>query len=159
MSFLRIESVLNTCKAHLNSLDSANPNSAEIEAQIVSSLIILIVSEYEELIERMFVDRATLCGDAHVACYVRTTISRRFRSPDLKKITETLDQFGRDYRKDFSDRILDTEYHAAWDNIMRARHAVVHKTGTLNITFSELLTTYPKTKTVISELKNTLGIP
>ncbi len=158
MSFLRIESALNTCQAHLNSLDSANPNRAEIEARIVSSLIVLIVSEYEELIERMFVDRANLCGDAHVVCYVRTTISQKFRSPDLSKITRTLGQFGGDYKQNFS-RILNTEYHAAWDNIIRARHAIVHKSGTLNITFGELLASYPKTKVVLSELKSILGIP
>jgi len=159
MSFLRIESALNTCQAHLNLLDSADPNSAEIEAHIVSSLIVLIVSEYEELIERMFVDRANLCGDTHVVCYIRTTISQKFRNPDLSKITGTLGQFGSDYKQNFSAKILNTEYQAAWDNIMQARHAIVHKSGTLNITFGELLASYPKTKIVISELKNTLGIP
>jgi hypothetical protein len=159
MSFLRIESALNTCQAHLSSLDSADPNSAEIEAHIVSSLILLIVSEYEELIEGMFVDRASLCGDTHVISYVRTMISQKLRSPDLRKIRGILGQFGSDYKQNFNAKIENTEYEAAWGNIMQARHAIVHKSGTLNITFGELVASYPKTKIVISELKNTLGIP
>ncbi len=159
MPFLKIESVLNTCKSHLDSLDKSNPSTVEIEACLVSGLVILIISEYEELIERMFAQRADHCGDSHVARYVRTTISRKFRSPDLSKVTEILAQFGNDYKQQFSNAILNTEHHAAWDNIMRARHAVVHKSGILNITFGELLTTYTKTKVVLAELKNTLSIP
>ena len=42
---------------------------------------------------------------------------------------------------------------------MTARHAVVHKNGTLNITLGELISTYPKTKIVIEELKKTLDLP
>jgi hypothetical protein len=159
MPFVRIESALSTCQTHLRSLDSANPDSAEIESRIVSSLIVLIVSEYEELIESMFVARASLCGDSNVACYVRNSIANRFRSPDLGKIAEILGQFGGTYRETFSTRIMNTAYHAAWDNIIKARHTIVHTNGTLAITFRELLESYPKTKTVISELKNTLGIP
>lgn len=159
MPFLKIESALNTCKLHLDSLDKSDPNRVEIEFYLVSGLVILIVSEYEELIERMFTERADRCGDKHVAQYVRTNIARRFRSPDLGKVTKTLAQFGDDYKQNFSAAILNTEHHAAWDNIMRARHAVVHKSGSLNITFGELLTTYPKTKFVLAELKSALGIP
>ncbi len=156
MPFLKIDSALSTCKSHLDSLDGTDPSRAEIEAHMVSALVVLIVSEYEELIERMFAERADRSGDKRLAQYVRATIARKFRSPDLKKITEALGQFGADYRQAFSDVILDTEHQAAWDNIMKARHAVVHKGGTLNITLAELLATYPKTKIVIAELKKTL---
>ncbi len=123
---------------------------------MVSALVVMIVSEYEELIERMFAERADRCGDKCLAQYVRATIAKKFRSPDLNKITEVLGQFGGDFKRSFSSVILDTEHHAAWDNIMKARHAVVHKGGALNITLGELLSTYPKTKVVLDELKKTL---
>ena len=159
MPFLRIEGALSTCRSHLNSLGTADPIRVEVEAYIVAAMVVLIVSEYEELVERLFVDRAAMCGDTHVASYVRTAIARKFRSPDLGKITEVLGYFGNDYKQTFSSKILNTEYHAAWDNIMRARHAVVHKTGPASLTFDELDRSYIKTKTVLSELKNTLGVP
>jgi len=121
-------------------------------------MVVLIVSEYEVLIEDMFAERALQCGDPHVAQYVKSTIAKKFRSPDLGKITSILGQFGGDYRKTFSETILDTEYHAAWDNIMTARHAVVHKNGTLNVTFNELVNSYPKTQFVLFKLRETLGL-
>ncbi len=159
MPYARIESALGICKSHVDSIDNADPNKVEIEAYVVSGLILLVVSEYETLIESIFIARADRCGDVHVANYIRTAVARRFRSPDLNKITDFLGQFGNDYKQSFSDKILNTDAHAAWDNILRARHAVVHKSGTLNITLTELLATYPKTKMVISELKSTLGVP
>jgi len=78
MPFLKIESALNTCKSHLDSLDSTDPIRAEIEAHMVSALVVLIVSEYEELIEKMFAERADRSGDTRLAQYVRATIARKF---------------------------------------------------------------------------------
>jgi len=158
MPFLKIENAINICKSHIDSIDKNAPNLYEIEFYIVSGLILLIVSEYEELIEKLFSERAELCGDIYVSSYVKKAISQKFRSPDLGKITETLSRFGSDYKDLFSDKIINTEAHAAWDNIMKARHAVVHKKGNLNITFLELFLTYPKTILVIDELKTVLGI-
>jgi len=158
MPFIRIENALNICKTHIDSLDQSNTATFEIEAHIVSSLVVLIVSEYEVLIENLFAERAMLCGDDQVSQFVKSTIAKSFRSPDLNKITGTLGKFSDDYRKTFSTTILNTEYHAAWDNIMTARHAVVHKNGTLNVTFDELINSYPKTKFVIFKLREILGL-
>ena len=157
MPFQKIENAINTCKFHLNSLN-VNQAKEEVETYLVSALVLLIISEYEELIERLFAERAILCGDSHITQYVKSSISQKFRSPDLGKITEILGKFGGTYKDNFSKAILETEYHSAWDSIMRARHAIVHKRGPINITFNELLSSYVKTTTVIDELKRTLGI-
>jgi hypothetical protein len=158
MPFTRIDNAIAICKSHLDSMDINDPNLIEIENYVVSALILIIVSEYEDMIERLFGQRAVKCGDNHVSSYVKNTISQKFRSPDLGKITEILSKFGSDYRELFHNNVMNTEAHAAWDNIMKARHAIVHKKGNLNITFRELLTTYPKTILVINELKTVLGI-
>ena len=159
MPFLKIENALHTCKLHLDSLSAAQLAKEEIETYLVSALVLLIISEYEELIEKLFAERAALCRDPHISQYVRSSIAQKFRSPDLGKITEILGKFGGNYKDNFSKAILNTEYHYAWDNIMRARHAVVHKRGPINITFGELSLSYIRTKTIINELKKTLGIP
>ena len=148
---------MGACSKHLNSLDRSDPDVVEIESYIVAGMVILIVSEYEVEIERMFSDRADRCGDGHVAQFVRRTIARTFRSPDLGKLIDTLTRFGDDYKSTFVDAIINTEFHAAWDNVMKARHAVVHKNGNLNITFDELLATYPRTKAVLEKLGECLG--
>jgi hypothetical protein len=157
-SFPRIDSALASCEQHLASLDSANPITIEIESGLVSYLVLVIVSEYEQFIETVFVQRANMVGDMHLSNYVRKQLSRKFRSPDLGKINETLGAFGQDYRDAFWSKIENTKPHASWDNIMKARHAVVHKEGTLNLTFRELKESYSETRTIITELIKTLGL-
>lgn len=158
MAHARIEMALSICGQGLQQLEGAVSEIAEVESRLVAGLVTLIVSEYEELIEGAFVKRAEKCGDAAVVNYVRAMIASKFRSPDIGKITETLGRFGCNYREDFSRLVLNTETHAAWDNIMRARHAVVHKQGSLNLTFRELEQSYPKTKSIISHLVTVLEI-
>ena len=48
--------------------------------------------------------------------------------------------------------------HAAWDNIMRARHAVVHKQGSMNLTLREFRDAYPKIQDVTGRLLDVLGL-
>lgn len=44
------------------------------------------------------------------------------------------------------DNIENLLEHAAWDSLMKARHAVEHKKGSLNLTFGELIQKYLLTK-------------
>ncbi len=159
MPFLKIEGALQTCQAHLDSVDSDDPDRPEIESYLVSSIILLIISEYEELIRSIFVTRVAQCGDVEVASFVKEMITQSFRSPDLKRINEMLKKFDPGYRDRFWQKVEQIAgANAAWDNIMKARHAVVHKAGPMNLTLLELSKTYPKTKKVVSELKAVLGV-
>lgn len=158
MPFLRIEEALKTSEAHLRSLTTSDPNRAEIESYFVAALTLMIISEYEQLLESLFGQRADLCGDPYASAYIKSSLVRRFRSPDLGKLSESLGYFGDAYRDNFTSRVIDTDLHAAWDNIMRARHAVVHKSGTLNLTLPELQQSYRKTKEVLEVLKASLGL-
>jgi len=161
MPFRKIEDALTTCQNLLSAISAQrpeNPNAAEIESYIVSSMVVLIVSEYEDLIEQLFIERSLLCKDGHICNYIKLSVAQKFRSPDLGKITDFLGKFGSDYKDGFSRSILNSEFHSAWDNIMKARHAVVHKKGNLNMTFRELIEAYPKTKHVITQIRGTLGL-
>jgi hypothetical protein len=158
MQFRKIDAAIKTCKAHLDSLDDADPTTIEIETYLVSAIVLLIVSEYEGMIEGFFIERSNKCADLHVCNYVRTQISQKFRSPDLSKITELLGKFGRDYKDLFSNKTINTPAHAAWDNIMKARHAIVHNRGSLNITIREVVSSYARTKEIIDALRDTMGL-
>lgn len=158
MDFPRIDSALENCEAHLKSIDVPEPLLVELESYLVSAMTALIVAEYEQFIETLFSRRGDLCGDNHVANFVRSQIARKFRSPDLGKLNETLGWFGQDYRTNFSRANENTPEHAAWDNIMKARHAVVHRQGTINLTLRELRVSYALTKNVLDRLVLTLGL-
>jgi len=156
--YQRIDNAIETCRQHVSTLDPTNLKDKELETYLVSGLIVLIVSEYEEHLESLFSKRADLCGDIHAANYIKMTLSQKFRSPDLSKINETLSRFDSTYKVSFLNSIENSPEHAAWDSLMKARHAVVHKKGSLNLTFGELYQKYPLTKTVISQVENILGV-
>lgn len=154
----RIDSALAACEKHLLTLDKSNINNNEIETYLVAGLVVLIVSEYEEHLENVFVKRAKKCGDDFASNFIKNTLSQKFRSPDLSKINDTLKLFDDTYRDVFKKEIENSPNHAAWDSIMKARHAVVHKKGMLNITFRELKEKYTLTRNIIENVEDVLGV-
>lgn len=158
MHYQRIENAILTCKTHVSELDPMDVKVKELETYLVAGLVVLIVSEYEEYLEKLFIKRAEQCGDQHATNYIKQTLSKKFRSPDLSKINETLSRFDSSYKDTFQKSIVNSPEHAAWDSLMKARHAVVHKKGNLNLTFGELCENYPLTKDVIKSVETALGI-
>lgn len=156
--YQRIDNAIETCRQHVNALDPTNLKDKELETYLVAGLVVLIVSEYEDHLEYVFSKRADLCGDQQAANYIKKNLSQKFRSPDLSKINETLNSFDGTYKASFLNSIENSPEHAAWDSLMKARHAVVHKKGSLNLTFGELCQKYPLTKTVIANIEGVLGI-
>ena len=121
-------------------------------------MVVRIVSEYEAALERVFAERGHRSGDQEVGSFFARSIERRFRSPDLSKIHTMLQQMSVPLRDSFMASYSD-QAKAAWDNMMRARHAVVHRNGTLQLTLMELHHIVPLTQSVIDELLNILGTP
>lgn len=106
----------------------------------------------------MFIKRAEACGDICASNYIRSSLNQKFRSPDLGKIHDNLKRFDESYLLSFKQEIENSAHHAAWDSLMKARHAVVHKKGQLNLTFRELKQNYLLTKDVISNVESSLGL-
>lgn len=158
MLYDRIDNALNICEEHLSRLDPENIRDKELETYLVSGLIVFMVSEYEEYLENIFCKRADMCGDQHASNYIKKTLSQKFRSPDLSKINETLNRFDGAYKALFLGEIENSAEHAAWDSMMKARHAVVHKKGNLNLTFRELKEKYPLTKKIVASVEAALGV-
>lgn len=158
MFYQRIENAIDTCSEHVSNLDPTNIKDKELETYLVAGLVVLIVSEYEDHLESVFVKRAEQCGDEHATNYIKKTLSQKFRSPDLSKINETLNRFDNSYKSSFLGAVENSPEHAAWDSLLKARHAVVHKKGSLNLTFRELKEKYPLTKQIISSVESTLGV-
>ena len=158
MDFPHIDDALVVCRRHLAGLDDALPDSVEIESLLVSSIVLLIVSHYEGHIAEQFVERAARSEDSEVTNFVKQHTARRFRNPDIGKITAALGEFGAEYRKRFALRIENTSAHASWDNIMRARHGIVHGRTAANMTLRELETAYQGTHEVLEALRASLGL-
>ena len=158
MAFVRIEDAFATCDAYLRAHDRNDPRRPEIEAYFVAYIVVLIVSEYEDLLLNLFSERVDQCRDTHVAGYLKQQIRRNFLNPGLKKLKENLMQCGADYHDSFWGRIENTQYETAWANLMNARHSIVHKSGNLQLTWRDLKKNYSESKEVIRALISTLGL-
>lgn len=158
MDFPHIDDALAVCRRHLLGLDDALPESVEIESLLVSSIVLLIVSHYENYIAEQFTARAARSGDPEVTNFVKQHTARRFRSPDIGKITTALGEFGPDYREQFSVQVENASAHASWDNIMRARHNIVHGGIAAHMTLRELETAYRESHEVLTAMRTSLGL-
>ena len=158
MEFSQIDDALQVCKRHLSELDESDFDRILIENLLVSSIVLLMVSNYENLIKEQFVERARQSCDESYAKFVEKSLDRVFRSPQITRITSSLKAFGGDELAGFK-RLLDQggrkEY---WENIINARHRIVHKKDVPQMTMRELEEAYEHTKEVLIALRQSLGL-
>jgi len=133
-------------------IESGYQYAEKIKHHYSRSLVLLIVSEYEVLIENVFISRASKCNDQILINYIKNQINKKFRSPDIRKINEILKAFDENFYVAFCNKINNTPSHTAWDNLLRARHSIVHKQGSLNLTYEEVVSSYQETKNILIEL-------
>lgn len=152
----QFEDSMSKCLDFLNTLEFGVRE--EIEAYLVCGYTVSITAHYECLIEGIFYERACLCGDTQVTNYVKCALQKKFRSPDLSKINDILKSFDPVYHKTFGERVTNTAHHVKWDNIMRARHSVVHGEQSLTMTLTELLPTYRESRRIVDELRMALEL-
>lgn len=156
--FSLIDSYINDANLELSLLEKNGIDVSNLKNHYLRSLTMLIVSEYEILIEKIFYSRALKCKDIHVTNFIKNQINRYFRSPDLGKINEILGRFDSSLKTTFEKAVINQPEHAAWDNLLKARHFITHKQGSLNLTYEELIKSLPLTKKVIFEIINSIGL-
>lgn len=160
MRFSNIVNAISTSDTFIKSLDPENITHKEIETHIVSSLVMLMVSEYEVYFELLFNQRAGRCGDSYVCNYIKKALNNNFRSPDLSKINETLKRFDTTYQEELLKYQTDNpQAKSAWDTLMKARHYITHKHGNAQITFLELKSIYILTQGMINTVEQVLQRP
>ncbi len=132
----------------------------ELESYMLRSIVLMIVSEYEVYLEKVIAKRAQKGGDAYLHRFMIKYCDRKFRSPDLGKIRETLKWLGGDYDKDFWNAVekKQPQIKASWESLITARHAIVHKAGLVSLTWADMETAYANSQIVISELVRAIGL-
>jgi HEPN superfamily RiboL-PSP-like protein len=145
MNFPAIENAITSWNARRIELAGLGFNAtqlAEIENHVLRSVVLLMMSEYEDYIEKVFVKRAAKSNDQHIHRFFVKHMDRRFRNPNLGKINEMLDEMGGTYCQNFRDEVEvnNPQVKASWDSLLTARHAIVHKenAGVINLTWQDL---------------------
>ena len=149
------QEVIDVCRQHLS---RTNSFATEVEAFLVQYLLVVICGEYEQTIESFIEQRAERAGDDHLTSFVKAATGARFRNPKTSDISGLLGWFSSDLKESFSERIRDTPAQRAFDTIVANRHAVAHRGGNLQLTFTELCDRFEESKLVLAEVKAILGI-
>jgi hypothetical protein len=165
MRLQHIDAAFALCTKHKSTAEAAGLEAfqlKEIEHYLLRSMIMIIVSHYEELVQRLFVKRAEQCGDTEVHSLVSALTDRRFRSPDLGKISDILKLLSPSCRDSFQTQVdkKQPQAKAAWESLITARHAIVHKenNGAVALTWSDLEVAYQESQRVLQALANALGL-
>jgi hypothetical protein len=165
MTFPPIENAINSWKSRRAKIAALGFNAthlAEIENEVLRSIVLLMMSEYEEYIEKLFVKRAAKTNDQHIHNFFVKHMDRKFRNPNLGKINEMLGQMGGNYRQTFQDRVEVNNplLKASWDSVLTARHAIVHKenAGIINLSWQDLENAVTNTALVLDALADTLQL-
>ncbi len=125
--YSKIDNAIETCLDHIEILNREGIVSKEIEYHLTCSLILLIVSEYEEYIENFFVKRVEKdCNDTYSFNYFKDSFYRKLKNPKIDKISTFLKKFDKSYNDSFREKVNDNEYSLAWDSLINARHIIAH---------------------------------
>ena len=154
----RLEDALKTCEGSLSRLAGTAADVVELESFLVSFLVVSIVSEFERQLKVAFEDRVRRCGDLPVERWGVSHLERRFWNPNVSKITETLKAFDENALKTFRASVENTASHAAWDNLVNARHDVAHRQRVPGMTLREVKSAFPAAQRVARELRTVLGV-
>ena len=150
MQWSEIDETLEAALAYAKQLDDATVAGIELLNLLAHAIIVRIVSEYEVRLERAFAARGKKCKDIEVLNYISKTVERQLRSPDLSKITKMLSLFSEKYKEQFHELLKDAAIQADWDNLLRARHFVVHRAGNgMNLTLHEMKRVFSQTQKVV----------
>lgn len=165
MRLPHIDHAFELCATHRLSANAAGLDAfqvKEVEHYLLRAMVMLIVSHYEQIVENLFVKRAEKCGDVEIHNLISALADRKFRSPDLGKIKDMLKMLSPSCRGTFHTQIdvNQPQAKAAWESLITARHAIVHKEnqGSVTLTWSDLETAYEESQRVLQALANALGL-
>jgi len=154
MTFARLDALIQSCEAHL---DSTGTRNTDIENYFVQLLLIRIVAEYETRVTALVHCRCSRPKDAHVKSFAQqqaAIVCKRFKISD---IGQTLAKFGDDYRLAFISNAMTGVAHVAWDNIYSNRQSVAHEAGT-QMSLRDLKTNYADSQAILEALVLALGL-
>jgi len=159
MASPRILGAIKSAIGSVGSLSAGDPViAAELESFLVAFLSVTIVAEHETDIRSAFFERCERCGDADLTSMMKKSLQKRFWTPGVAKITDILGEFSDQARQAFKSAVHGTPSHAAWDNLLQARHDVVHGAQVPRLTLREIDDSYSKSLTVITEVRGALGL-
>jgi hypothetical protein len=149
------DTAIANCDAHLTTTNSFN---TEIESYLVKYLLVLICSEYEEMVRGAVGHRAAGIADPDIAAFITSATAQLFRSLRISELGGLLARFAPGVKDGFVGNVNNTPAHTAFDTILNNRMQAAHSTGVVNLTFVELRLRYEESKEVVRHFAAALGV-
>jgi hypothetical protein len=153
MRFGQLEYEIRQCEQHL---DNTGTRNTEAENYLVRYLLVRICAEYETRIRTLVQRRCSRTNDPHLLSFANWGAEVAAKNFDIGDINGILKKFGEDYKKAFSDAVINKDCHRAWDSIYNNRLTVAHGNGAVMMTIDNLKTAYNDSLIVIDELVKAL---
>ncbi len=136
--------------------DAKEIHSAQPEAEqfLAGYLVVFISGVFEDCIERLFIERARLTEDEHLASFVEETMNKSFRNPTCENIKAFLGRLDRRH-KDRLDRKVAGFYQDGLDAIVNNKNALAHGRSA-NATLREVIDYYFRARRVFQGLEDIL---
>lgn len=129
----RTRTVIDDCEEFIG---SSNVMGGPIESYLVQHALVILCAEVQQEVYGIVRTRATSLNDHQIESFVSIAATRVLRSVKKDELSGFVGYFGKTVKKKFNDLVDDREV-TTYDNAVRNRHDVAHKTG-VQVTFSEL---------------------
>lgn len=139
-------------------LDASEARDTEAEQIFVGYLLAIIHSEFEQALLTSIADRCLVESDPHLTAFARYSIGRVAKKFAISDLAGYLGAFDDKCKRLFHERVLNTEYHSAYDNIETNRQLLSHGKGS-NLTWAELEETYPRSLEILVAFNHALEVP
>jgi len=129
-----------------------------VENILAAGLLMLIVSEYEKEIKKIFINRATMSKDCQITNFAKNMINEKIRNIKIDTIAGMLGKFDIKMRKKFRIMVEDSGKKHMWDTLIENRHRVAHKGRQFTMTIRDIETMHNEVEDVMEYIKKAISM-
>lgn len=155
MDFPYSESAIEVCEKHLV---ATNSKSTEIENYLVRFLLVQICAEFEKTVLALIIERAARSGDQQLTRLIDSLKKRLFSSLRTGEMAGILGRLDENLKNQFNNAVNNSDAQVAFNNIVSNRHDFAHFRSVVQMSFNDLLKDYARSKKVLEEFANVLGV-
>lgn len=127
--------------------------SALEQSYLAKFLVVFICGIYEEIIETIINERASKCNDSEIVNYIRESVGKDFRNPDMGNIKNLLGRFNNSWKSEIGK--LSHNSQTAIDNIVTYKNSLAHGVS-VSITLQDIVKYYNDSMVVINKIDGIL---
>jgi hypothetical protein len=137
-------------------LDSTRARGSEVESFLTQYLLVACYAALEEEVESIIRSRSERIADTEAANYVRVTLENVKRGLKIGELAGLVGRFSESAKEQFSQVVVNTESHAAWDSLLNDRHASAHGEGA-KLSIADFASAFDGALVVLEALATSLG--